>query len=217
MQSGTLIDEAARQLNDASNDVWGRRDLAFAVSFVLREIASLRPDIVAETDTMQLASGYAQSVPTDVDRWIEAVRNMGQNGNTPGRTIFNARPDMAEAVKPEIAATKQASEIREIYFDPNLPRTFYTYPPADGTSYIQFRAVKQQPTGDAINQDETTELTVPEIHAPIVLDGVVGHTLNVRRVPTDSAANMAASRWQNFYQALNADRQVKSGQPEPRQ
>jgi len=210
MQAYVAIDEAARLLSDVGNDKWPRNHLAHAVAFVLREIAGLRPYSLAELDTMELDSGYEHAVPDDVLRWLGAVRNMGSDGSTPGRTIVSGDWHTLKAFDPDLYGRKPGSEVREVYWDESKPRVFYTYPPVTSGVHIQFQAAKAPPTGDTIAADDTTDMPITADYLPALVDGVMAYALGeqIGRASQRSAQESAVYT-ERFYQALNVDRRVK--------
>lgn len=211
MQAKPIIDTAARQLSDTGNTRWGRDALAAYVSWTLAEMAGLYPDSVAELDTMQLADGAEQDVPDDVIRWLGAVRNMGSDGATPGRTVRNADLATAEEFDPDWMQRATKNVVKECYFADSAPRKFYTYPPvttSSGNVHLQFKAAKVPPDGSTINNDESTELPVSEDYFNVVLNGVLAYAYGEDTGTGD--AQLADRYAKAFYQALGVDRKAKA-------
>lgn len=207
MQADQVIDQAGRRLNDYVNVSWTRAHLAHALAFVLREMQRLQPSIFSRTDTMQLAQGYEQAVPSDVDQFLGGIRNMGSNGSTPGRAIRNADKETAEAVLPNISGATPGSVVRDIYWSAREPRTFWVYPPVPASPdvYIQYRAAKTPPTGSNIAGNESQQLTPTDQYMSVVIDGVVAHALSRQVVdPSNPQQADPSFYWQQFYGALGA-------------
>ncbi len=107
----------------------------------LLALASVRPDAFAATQVFQLAPGIRQSLPTNGLRLLGNLRNMGQDGSTPGRIVRGpiARA-LLDAVDPNWPVATAATVVEEYLYDEKTPKTFYVRPPVNATTPVQIEA-----------------------------------------------------------------------------
>jgi hypothetical protein len=113
----------------------------------IRALILVRPDAGAQTDSLQLAPGVLQSLPSTALRLLDITRNMGTVGNQAGKIITPAdrkHLDYSNLLWP--AATGD-TEIDNFSYDKENPRIFYVTPPAHATTavFVEIQ-VSQLPT-----------------------------------------------------------------------
>ena len=159
-----LIDIIMKLLQDEDdNNVWDEQELVNYYNLAVREIISLRPDDNGTFEIIKLASGVKQQAPAKTIKLIRCIRNMGTDGATPGRQIHETTFDMLAAVRPDLSTVSGQSEIQD-YCKAEDNVTFYVYPPADGTSYIEIEIAKvpDQLVWDAGGNWQTAQVAVAE-------------------------------------------------------
>lgn len=73
----SVISRVESVLQDTSNIRWPESELVLWVNDAQREIALLKPDATATNTTVQLVTGTKQTIPSDGNRLLRVVRNMG--------------------------------------------------------------------------------------------------------------------------------------------
>ena len=85
----SVIDRVQTVLQDTTGIRWKVTDeLVLWVNDAQREIALLKPDATATNETVTLATGTKQTIPTAGNRLLKVVRNMSAaSGGTGKRSI----------------------------------------------------------------------------------------------------------------------------------
>lgn len=77
-------------------------------------VALHRPDATAKTRLLRLTPGARQNLPPDAETLIELIRNMGDDGHTPGAAIQIMHVDLLTAMA---AYTQAGNEVRQYAYD----------------------------------------------------------------------------------------------------
>lgn len=135
-----LLDDIALILQDNSTDederAWPASELVGYYNREVRALAAKSPDAVTRTESVKLASGFRQYIPSEGITLIAVLMNMGTDGNTPGTVVSMC--NLAE-LQVSDQAWNQATAEEEILnaaADPGDDRSFYTYPPSDGSGQV---------------------------------------------------------------------------------
>lgn len=144
-----LFYRASAQLNDLSPQFlrWKQRELVDALNDGQRAIAKYIPSSSARVDSVKLAPGSKQSIerilaatilpgdgssPADVNgTYLQAaVRNMGNNGLTPGLPIRVADREILDTTTPDwhTPPVGTYTGVRGVVFDPRFPKVYYAWP-----------------------------------------------------------------------------------------
>lgn len=83
----TLIAQASKYLNDQTNVNWDKATLLDWLNLSESGIILMKPDAYSETSTLQLSPGTIQEKPGNAVMMGRLLRNMGQDGVTPGSVI----------------------------------------------------------------------------------------------------------------------------------
>lgn len=118
---------------------WTTPELLRWISDGQREIAALRPDSTNTRAPLALVAGARQQLPAAAVSMIDIPRNLGLDGNTPGRAIRQAKRELLDAVFPAWSTDPASTVVRHFMYDPRLPREFFVYPPSTGTNFIELR------------------------------------------------------------------------------
>jgi len=133
-----LLDQTLELLQDAvDRDQFDFPDLINWYNFGQRLLVSYLPDANALIDVMKLASGSKQSLPARSMGLINVYRNMGTDGLTPGPAITPTSIQAMEAFDLNWVTTTEAAVIINFMQDPVDKTNFYTYPPSNGSGYIE--------------------------------------------------------------------------------
>lgn len=149
-----------------------------------REVLVLKPNACVVNNSVQLRAGTKQSIPVDGIQLVDVTRNMGADGETPGRAIRIAMREILDAQNPDWHTMQQAAIIKHYTFTPLDPKHFYVYPPADGTTQVEmvYSAVPYKIT--ALSQ----VISLDDIYANVLVDYVLYRAYSK---DTDYAADAA--------------------------
>lgn len=136
---GTDVDADARKLlRDITSVVWPAADMLSAINAARREIGNLVPQAVTFTRDFACASGEInQTVPTDVTRLIQVVRNTGLDGTEKGRSIRLTTAGELMAWDRDWDRRDPSDTIQHYMYDPEQPREFQVWPAPDGELHLE--------------------------------------------------------------------------------
>lgn len=134
--AGDIIARARTVLNDSAGDRWSDTDLIADINAAIKQILVVRPDANPVTDVITLQPGTRQSIPGDGLRLMDVIRNMGQDGATPGLPVTGVSRSILEALNRSWHRATGKTEIRHFVFDEKAPTDFYVYPPAHATTPV---------------------------------------------------------------------------------
>ena len=132
-----IIDKAQTLLQDTTEVRWSETELLGWLNDGQREIAIMRPDLFSVIANVTCVAGTKQSIPANGTALLRVIRNMGVGGSTPGRAIRQVPMDLLDANVPDWHTKASATEILHVATDPNMPKIFYTYPPATVSTQLE--------------------------------------------------------------------------------
>lgn len=130
-----LIDDAARELQDAGHIRWTRKDLLDFFNAAQRAFAEYRPDQLAQERELTLVEGWRQQLPADVLTLIDITNN----ANTTQRRITKTNLWVLDSVSGAWRSGTPALEVQHFMHDMKTPQEFLVYPPA--RAGVKVRAV----------------------------------------------------------------------------
>lgn len=119
-------------LFDAVGARWEDAEIISWLNAGQREAAVLKPECCAKTVSLTMVSGTRQQLPSDAITMIDAPRNMGADGLTPGRVIRTVARDVLDSTSPDWHTDTPTSSVKNIIYDIRNPKVFYCYPPQVG-------------------------------------------------------------------------------------
>lgn len=146
MQCIEQVQFVSGELQDTS-PAYTRYSKADLISFLnegQRLIALLKPDSTAITTSIVLVAGTKQVLASQYLRLIDAVRNMGANGATPGLPVAVSDRLALDRIRPTWHTDTQASIITDVLYDEKNPQIFYCYPPATAAPVVQLELILSQ-------------------------------------------------------------------------
>jgi hypothetical protein len=144
-----LLNLAEGILQDAENDNWTLTDLINWYNLGARQTVILAPQANPIIESVKLAAGVRQTIPSKGLALIEIKRNMGTDGATAGDAVFPSTTKIMQSfLKGWSAAT---ATVAIVHFMPETDRIWYNYPPSDGTGYVEEEYSK---VPDAVTYDE---------------------------------------------------------------
>jgi len=120
-----LLHRVTDQLQDPTSVRWPIDELVRYFNDGQRELATLRPDAYAKGQTIALAAGAGQTLPSGAMKLIR----FGSNPIT-GKAIRMVSMDMMDLQMADWRSLPQTSNILHAMYDERTPRDFLVYPPA---------------------------------------------------------------------------------------
>lgn len=169
MLASDVLDRVSETLQDKGRVTYEESDLIGWLNDANRALVLVRPDASSTTTSMQLAAGTRQTLDAD-EALIRVVRNMGTDGNTPGKAVRLGSIDTIDAFNPDWHTATPATAIREYMFDAVRPDEFWVSPPVHATTAVYAQVVKRVPP--AVIAATTDALPVADIYAPALIEWV---------------------------------------------
>jgi hypothetical protein len=146
--------DSALLYGDVDYDRVSEADWIRYLNAAIRALILVRPDAGSTTSNVQLVAGVKQSIPADSLRLLDITRNMGDDGDTPGKIITPAKRqhiDYSNLLWP--AATGDVA-VDNFSYDRNAPTVFYVTPPvSDATDVYVEMITSKLPTTLAATDD----------------------------------------------------------------
>ena len=172
----SVIDRVQTVLQDTTGVRWPVvAELVLWINDAQREIALLKPDASAINETITLAAGTKQDIPSAGNRLLKVVRNMSAASNGTGKRavrlvdaeVLNGQtPDWHDpTVSGDVAHT---DVVKHYIYEESNPRNFYVYPGVSGNAYLEI-VYSSNPTAVA----QADNLSIPDIFANAVLNYVL--------------------------------------------
>ena len=158
----SIIDKAATQLLDVSGVRWTRAELLGWVNAGQRAIALVQPTAANKVVVHKLVAGAKQQLPADGWMLLDVYMSMGATGETPGRSVRVISRNLLEAFDPNWYNAKPTTAPTQYLYDLQDQRTFWVYPPNDGTGYLQLNYA-QTPADLTAETDNITILDIYEL------------------------------------------------------
>lgn len=126
-----------------------------------------KPDANSVVQTVQLQEGTEQVIPTDADRFIRLIRNMGADGLTPGRIIRQGDWEDMDHNNPSWHTDTADGEVRHYFYDARFPQSFFVWPPQpDPAHHVQ--GAFSMATADV--DDPDNPITISDLYADALLN-----------------------------------------------
>jgi hypothetical protein len=189
-----IIDDSAKVLNDVTGVHWDSSELLGYLNSGQVAIVKLVPSAHVFNGAVLLDAGKTkQSAPNDAIVLIDAVRNLGADGLTPGnaiRLIDKAALDEYSVSWHSDANT--AGYIKHVTSVANDPKTFYVYPKAPATPWHIEVVYSVSPAAVTIGQ----VITLDDIYADALTDYILYRAFSKDSEHADSGK--AGSHYQAF-------------------
>lgn len=206
----SVIDRVQTVLQDTTGVRWPVvAELVLWVNDAQREIALLKPDASAANDTITLVSGTKQTIPTDGNRLLKAVRNMSAASGGDGkravrlvdREVLDAQtPDWHD---PDVGGdATHGSLVKHYLYDESNPRNFYVYPGVEGNAFLEI-IYSANPSTVASGGN----LSIPDIFANAVLNYVL-YMAYMKDAEFAGNSQRASSHYQLFTSAITGKGQI---------
>ncbi len=127
---------------DRSQPRWPDAELVRWINDCRMAVIIRRPQASAAISNIELAAGSKQAIPDDGTILLDVIRNMGTNGQTPGRSIRRTDRQAIDDMAPYWHKSAAAGEVSQFTYDDRMPKEFYVYPPAKGGTFIEIAYTK---------------------------------------------------------------------------
>ncbi len=154
----SIIDKVEIVLQDEDSDQstrrWTETELLTWALDAETEIAKLKPDSNPVVETVALASGSQQSLPTRAIQLLDVLSNMGTDGTTRGNIIDVVEKSLMNAINPGwMSDTANVIATHVIYDTKRAPKLYWVYPQSPGTNYIELMSAKLPDNGSNVIGD----------------------------------------------------------------
>ena len=164
-----LLTRAGDILQDTTNVRWALAELLRYLNDGRRELAIHRPDIYSFSALLPLVAGTKQAIPSDGNRFLDAVRNV-TSGGTVGRAVRITEREILDATLPDWHTETATTVLKHFMFDERSPKIFYVYPPAVAAHQLEI-VYSKSPVDILIeNVGSSSALTGEDIYSGTLLD-----------------------------------------------
>ncbi len=196
-----IITQAQDILNDAGVR-WPTTELLRWINAGQQAIVVLRPDANALGQNITLSAGTRQQLPAGGLLLLDISRNMGADGNTPGKPIRLVQREMLD-INPGWHTDAASSYITNYCYDERIPKEFWVYPPANNGIRV-WSVVSMTPN----TVDEATDtLDIGVMFEGALLDYVLFR--GFMKGATVGNQQRALTHFKTFSMALGAEAQAK--------
>lgn len=200
--AGNLVTILGQQLHDVGQDTWTEALLLTYLSEAQNQIALLRPDATAVTESFALDTEAKQAIPSGGVRFLDCIRNLGADGITPGRHIKRIARDEIDGYYPDWTSDTDAEAIKRYIFEVETPRSFWVYPTPSVALTVELSYSKAPTQLAAI----TTELGLDDIYVSPMLEWTLYRCLSMEA--KGASVSLASQHMSAFYQALGVKSQT---------
>lgn len=139
MDAQSVIDTVSRTLIDeGTTRRWTEVELLEYLNEAIRAIVTNKPSCNVTNSSVLLTAGSKQTVPTLCIEVQDVTTNMGTDGLTPGRAVTLVNQDTLDISYNIWRTDTQTSSVKHWMYNPKQDaKTFYVYPPSDGTGYVE--------------------------------------------------------------------------------
>jgi hypothetical protein len=188
----SLIDRAATILQDTTNTRWPSNELLDWLNDGQREVVMYKPDAYPRVDTVELVEGTRQAIPSGGLQLLDVTRN------SDGIAVRLIERRVLDEQLPEWHQSPQSGEVRHYLYDERDPKTFWVYPPNDGTGSVE---VLYSAAPEDVAVEDT--ILIDDTYANALVDYIL---YRAYMKDADYAANdqRAANQYNRFLSSLGA-------------
>lgn len=207
-----LVDRVKIILNDVASVRWLVPELLGYLNDAQRAIVLLRPDALTKTVSVPLSlNSTKQSLPVEGLRLVAVTRNMGEDGNTPGRAIRMVDRAVLDSQMPDWHASTPGTEVVNFIYDSMNPKVFYIFPSVGSERHIEL-VYSAAPTDLVIS----STISLDDVYAGALMNYMMYRAYS-KEAEFGQNSNLAMSYWSSFTQELGLKTQVDvATDPNPR-
>jgi hypothetical protein len=206
--ANSVIEKAQTILQDTTGVRWPvANELLGWLNDGQREVVILKPNSHVKNIAVRLAAGTKQSLPSDGVQLIDVVRNMGTDGNTPGRAVRIVMREILDAQVPNWHSATAAADAKHYVYSLLDPKNFYVYPPQPAANQGYVEMVYGAAPADATLNGP---ITLDDIYQNVLVDYILYRAYSK---DTEYAAdqNRAATHQNAYIAALTGKAKVEVG------
>lgn len=211
LQVKRLTDAIGDELNDLEvgfeHTRWPLAQLFEYITEAMEQIASLKPEVFARTQTLRLQQGAAQSVPLSFTKLIDVRSNVNADGSMGDPVLPSNYTLLRNFNKPSCSG--RVGSVGSFSIHPDNPRTFYVSPPASAypPQFVEVIGSVAPPLIGSVNN----VIEFPGADASTYFNAIKDWALyRAFMKDTESQSSLARStqHYRAFYQFLNVKLQV---------
>ena len=192
-----IIAMASEVVLDSGNVTWKVPQGVEWINDAQRAIALHRPDASIQTSSVKLVAGVDQSITGR--RLLTVVRNMGADGNTPGKAIRLVERGAKDDFEPDWPTLTEETEIKEYMYDARVPKEFMVSPPVSSTTNVYVRLTQAVDPTDITDENDTINLD--DVYAPVIVEWLLYRWFSRDSEETPNWQR-AARHYQSFFNLL---------------
>lgn len=124
-----ILGRVQTRLLDETGEFWKPDETLIHLAASFNAIAQIKPDAYTIIEKVELNEGTLQDMPEGAGILISVRRNMGVDGETPGRALTYAEISEMDRILPDWHTAPHSNASRNYLVDPRDPDHFYIYPP----------------------------------------------------------------------------------------
>ena len=204
IQVNNLIDRAANIAQDTTFIRWPQAEWLDWLNDAQREVVLLKPQASVKNEAFSLsANSTKQTLPANSIQLLDVVRNLGNNGSTPGTAIRITTREVLDAQVPTWHSdANTGGQIRHYCYDPRDQKTFYVYPKAPASAWYVELVYSANPTDCALGG----VIQIDDIYANAILNLML-HRAYSKDAEYAQNAQLATAYYQAAMQSLGVKTQ----------
>jgi len=132
-----IVDMVQDHIQDEDEGSWDSQDLINWYNIGTLTIVGFDPNANSTIQAVKLVSGIKQVIPAGGISFLNVIRNMGDDGETPGRTVYPTPLSSLATYYPSYSTETATEAIINAMPDPNDKTVWHNYPPSDGVGYVE--------------------------------------------------------------------------------
>lgn len=201
---GELFDTISRQLQDETGVAWPPSALMPYADLAFAEIIKFHPQSHVADSLIELVAGARQTFPADMIQFMEAICNMGTDGDTVGPTITTIKKSVMDQLLPNWMTYPSGDDVSHVITDDQQPSMFYVFPP-QGDNPVTILTVLSVPVAK-MTSDISTFPFDPS-YKPAFIDYMIFRALS-EETTIPNALNKANSFYNKFLRDLGIKSEV---------
>jgi hypothetical protein len=164
--AGSTVAKAKIICQDTTGIRWPDEEWLGWYNDAQREIAMLKASAFTKVASVPMVAGTKQTLPADAISFVEYIRWLGADGNTPGRSARKVERRMLDSGIPNWHTATPAAQPQHIVHEPLAPKTFYNYPPLSAAGFAEVLYIASPPEVTSLSQ----VMPLDDIYANPILD-----------------------------------------------
>lgn len=205
--AASIIAKAQTILQDSTGVRWPDTELLGWLNDGQREIVLFKPNAFVKNTAVKLVGGTKQALPADGVQLLDVVRNMGTDGQTPGRAVRITMREVLDSQLPNWHIETATTEAQHYMYSFLDPKNYYVYPPqpTSGQGYVEL-IYAASPTEAALNGT----ITLDDIYQTVLVDYILYRAYS-KDTEFSADQNRAAAHQSAYIAALTGKAKVEAG------